>query len=177
LDKKKVDLAGLIIILSAGLFLFLFFLNPLAQQQAVLSKKKEDLSQEIKRLRQEIQRDRMILSNQDLQTIPANITVLTRKEIQPFFLKYISRLARRHHVTVMNIRPGETEEKDLILKTHFDLALKGDFFNIYNLIRDIESSEKGIRIYKISIDRSDNNKVETHITLNIYAGNKEKLRT
>ena len=178
MDRKKIDLAGAIATFIIGLLFFIFLLNPLIRNQSSLSKKKESLQREIKDLRLEITRDRQSLSRiKTVNILNKDALFLTKKEIQPFILKYVSRLSKKHHITILNIKPAEITEKDLLLMATFHMDFKGDFFNIYNFIHDMESTQKGIKIHDISIDSIDNNKVETRMTLKVYVGNKGKLQS
>ncbi len=168
MDRRKINIISILAI--SGLFVISYstFLKDDLSTFLSLRHKRSSLKEEIKRDTYTVitakNKITEVLSLE--QELKEHQLLLTREERIPYFLNYISSLARQNKVEIISIEPRETVEDSLLTKAAFAAEIRGGFPSIYNFLYHLEEDWKGVKIETLSIARGpDNNNVNVRLAL------------
>ena len=172
LDKKRLDLISISVIVILFVLFFSMFL-------------KDDISMHISirkslsTLKSSAEGNVLLLEEQKNRA--SDITALEKEIIDyknifqaanktPYFLNYMTAIARRHRVEVASVEPGEVIKGDLFTKSMYTTSLTGGFYDVYNFLYRIEEDWKGVKIERVVMDKdSEDSRIHVMLTVAVLS--------
>lgn len=179
MDRRKINIISILAI--SGLFVISYstFLKDDLSTFLSLRNKRSSLKEAINRDTYTVTTSKNkiteVLSLE--QELKEHQLLLTKEERVPYFINYISSLARQNKVEIISIEPRETIEDSLLTKTVFAAEIRGGFPSFYNFLYHLEEDWKGVKVETLSIARGpENNSINIRLGLLILSidGNREK---
>ncbi len=172
LDKRKIDIISIIITVSVFIIFFTLFLKDDFSAHHLLRDKRSSLKEAISRDQYAIEAHKNKAA--DVSTLEKEILedkqFLLKEDNIPYFLNYVSSLARRHQVVIISIEPGQTVDNNRLTKTTFTAELKGGFPYVYNFLYHLEDDWRGVKIEALSIDKNrEDSRVDVKLTLAVLS--------
>lgn len=84
------------------------------------------------------------------------------------FLSLLEREAQHEQLTLAAVAPGQMEEAGGIFRLPLDVELDGDYFHLLSFLKEMERSERFIRMESAEIE-SDDGKLHVKLRFSIFA--------
>lgn len=165
-------LGGVILVVAATLFSYLLWPQFKAFRSAVESRSSlqsviagdDELTNDLNALRDEVQTLRQRLHG-DLADLPSN-------EMQGYIIGRLQGMSWKNDIEFLGLQPREGESIENFQEILFDVQLLGDYFDLYNWLRDA-GKELGfvvIKQYQMSPVRPDENNalLGVKLTMAVY---------
>lgn len=172
MNKRKTDILSVLAIATfLGAFYSLFLSDDIATYRSLRHKRSS--------IREAIQRDTSTLEREKRkmfdvlnleEELKGHRLFLLKGDTVPYFLTYVSSLARRYRVEILSIEPGGAVDGELFTRTTFTAELKGGFPYVYNLLYHLEEDWRGIKLETLSIDKdAAGNSVNVKLTVAVLS--------
>lgn len=172
MNKRKTDIISVLVIVTfLGAFYSLLLSDDILTYRS-LRHKSSSIQEAIKRDRSTLETEkRKMLNVLNLEKeMEGHRLFLLKGDSVPYFLNYVSSLARRYRVEILSIEPGGTVDGELFTRTTFTAELRGGFPYVYNFLYHLEEDWRGIKMETLSIDKNtEDNSVNVKLTLAVLS--------
>ena len=84
------------------------------------------------------------------------------------FLALLEREAQHEKLTLIAVAPGQIEEEGGVSRLPLDVELDGDYFHLLAFLKDLEKSERFVRMESTEI-KSEDGRLHVKMRLSIFA--------
>lgn len=84
------------------------------------------------------------------------------------FLSLLEREAQHEKLTLAAVAPGQIEEEGGVSRLPLDVELDGDYFHLLSFLKDLEKSERFVRMESTEI-KSEDGRLHVKMRLSIFA--------
>ena len=159
MDKRKIDLISIIAIGISIILSIIILLKDDISDYRLMKNKRYSLEEDIRKNSITLEREK----NKAAGVLDINKEVkvqnllITKDKLVPYFINYISILARRHRVEIVSLEPGSSMGDNTTGKSSFTAEISGGFPNAYNFLYHLEDDWRGVKIASLSIDKDPEN--------------------
>src|SRR3990170_6492441 len=176
MDKRKIDIISIIaIVISIILSIIILLKDDISDFRLMKNKRyslKEDIRKNSITLEREKNKAASVLMEKEVK---GQNLFITKDKLVPYFINYVSILARRHRVEIVSLEPGSSIGDNTIRKTSFTAEITGGFPNAYNFLYHLEDDWRGVKIDSLLIDKDpENNSVNVRLKLIVLSLDKNK---
>lgn len=172
LDKKILDIISISTILILFVLIYSVFLKDDISTHISLKKR-------LSSLRSSSEKSALLLKEQknrayDIAALEKEITdyrnIFQAGNKTPYFLNYMTVIARRYRVEVASVEPGDVIKGDSFTKSMYTTSLSGGFYDVYNFLYRIEEDWKAVKIERVVMDKnSDDSKIQVILTVAVLS--------
>lgn len=168
MDKRKIDLISIIAIAISIILSVIILLRDDISDYRLMTNKRYSLEEDIRKHSITLERERNRAAgvlDMDKEVKGQNLFISEGKVV-PYFINYVSVLARRNRVEIVSLEPGSSIGDKITRKSSFNAEISGGFHNAYDFLYHLEDDWRGVKIDSLSIDRDpENNSVNVRLKL------------
>jgi len=168
MDKRKIDLISIIAIGISIILSIIILLKDDISDYRLMKNKRYSLEEDIRKNSITLEREK----NKAAGVLDMNKEVkgqnlfITEGKVVPYFINYISILARRHRVEIVSLEPVSSMGDNATRKSSFTAEISGGFPDAYDFLYHLEDDWRGVKIDSLSIERDPaNNSVNVRLKL------------
>ena len=168
MDKRKIDLISIIAITISIILSIIILLRDDISDHRLMTNKRYSLEEDIRKNSITLEREKNKAAGvPDMEKeVKGQDLFITEGKVVPYFINYISILARRHRVEIVSLEPGSSIGDSTTRKSSFTAEISGGFPNAYDFLYHLEDDWRGVKIDSLSIDRDqEDNSVNIRLRL------------
>ena len=152
MDKRKIDIISIILSI-------IILLKDDISDYRLMTNKRYSLEEDIRKNSITLEREK----NKAAGVLDINKEVkvqnllITKDKLVPYFINYISILARRHRVEIVSLEPVSSMGDNETRKSSFTAEISGGFPDAYDFLYHLEDDWRGVKIASLSIDKDPEN--------------------
>ena len=168
MDKRKIDLISIIAIGISIILSIIILLRDDISDYRLMSNKRYSLEEDIRKNSITLEREKNKAAGvPDMEKeVKGQDLFITEGKVVPYFINYVSVLARRNRVEIVSLEPGSSIGDKITRKSSFTADISGGFPDAYDFLYHLEDDWRGVKIDSLSIDRDpENNSVNVRLIL------------
>lgn len=172
MDKRKTDIISVLAIAALLVVFYALFLKDDISTYRSLRQKRSHIQEAINRDTStlSIEKKKMLNVLNLEKEVKGHRLFLLKENSVPYFLNYVSSLARLYRIEILSIEPGGTVDGELFTRTAFTAELRGGFPYVYNFLYHLEEDWRGVKLETLSIDKgAEGSSVHVKLTLAVLS--------
>ncbi len=176
MDKRKIDIISIIAIAVSIVLSVIILLKDDISDFRLMKNKRYSLKEDIRKNSITLEREKNKAASVLMEKeVKGQNLFITKDKLVPYFVNYVSTLARRHRVEIVSLEPGSSMSDNTIRKSSFTAEIAGGFPNAYNFLYHLEDDWRGVKIDSLSIGKDpENGNVNVRLKLIILSLDKNE---
>ena len=154
MDKRKIDIISIIAIAVSIVLSVIILLKDDISDFRLMKNKRYSLKEDIRKNSITLEREKNKAASVLMEKeVKGQNLFITKDKLVPYFINYVSKLARRHRLEIVSLEPGSSMGDNTTGKSSFTAEISGGFPNAYNFLYHLEDDWRGVKIDSLSIDK------------------------